>query len=125
MINWSITPAVYNESFTFMELVGKLIYYADNHEVRIDELEKDIVDVKAKIEEHEEAITALQTWKTDVIEPFRTYTLSSLDILDERTDDLTTAVGLINNNIDEIEDNLTSEIATRANADTSLSQEIA
>lgn len=70
MINWPIIPMVYNDSFTYMEWLGKLTYIADNHETRIDDCEKNIVDLWAKVNNHEERITDLEDWRRDTVDPF-------------------------------------------------------
>lgn len=70
MINWPIIPMTYNDSFTYMEWLGKLTYVAENHEGRIDDCEKNIVDLWAKVNDHEERIDTLETWRTDVVDPF-------------------------------------------------------
>lgn len=70
MINWPIIPMVYNDSFTYMEWLGKLTYIADNHETRIDDCEKNIVDLWAKVNDHEGRITDLEDWRRDTVDPF-------------------------------------------------------
>lgn len=70
MINWPIIPMVYNDSFTYMEWLGKLTYIADNHETRIDDCEKNIIDLWAKVNNHEERITDLEDWRRDTVDPF-------------------------------------------------------
>ena len=70
MINWPIIPMVYNDSFTYMEWLGKLTYIADNHETRIDDCEKNIVDLWAKVNDHETRITDLEDWRRDTVDPF-------------------------------------------------------
>lgn len=70
MINWPIIPMTYNDSFTYMEWLGKLTYIAENHETRIDDCEKNIVDLWAKVNNHEERITDLEDWRRDTVDPF-------------------------------------------------------
>lgn len=70
MINWPIIPMVYNDSFTYMEWLGKLTYIADNHETRIDDCEKNIVDLWAKVNDHESRIGELEDWRRDTVDPF-------------------------------------------------------
>lgn len=70
MINWNTIPMVYNDSFTYMEWLGKLTYIADNHETRIDDCEKNIVDLWAKVNDHEGRITELEDWRRDTVDPF-------------------------------------------------------
>lgn len=70
MINWNIVPMVYNDSFTYLEWLGKLTYIADNHETRIDDCEKNIIDLWAKVNDHEGRITELEDWRHDTVDPF-------------------------------------------------------
>ena len=70
MINWNTIPMVYNDSFTYMEWLGKLTYVADNHETRIDECEKNIIDLWERVNNHEERITELEDWRRDTVDPF-------------------------------------------------------
>lgn len=70
MLNWPIIPMVYNDSFTYMEWLGKLTYIAENHEERIDDCEKNIVDLWAKVNDHESRIGELEDWRRDTVDPF-------------------------------------------------------
>lgn len=70
MINWNTIPMVYNDSFTYMEWLGKLTYIADNHETRINDCEKNIIDLWAKVNNHEGRITKLENWRRDTVDPF-------------------------------------------------------
>lgn len=70
MLNWPIIPMVYNDSFTYMEWLGKLTYIAENHEERIDDCEKNIVDLWAKVNDHETRIGELEDWRRDTVDPF-------------------------------------------------------
>lgn len=79
MINWPIIPMVYNDSFTYMEWLGKLTYIADNHEVRIDDCEKNIIDLWAKVNDHETRITTLEDWREEVVDPFIEYATDKLN----------------------------------------------
>ena len=79
MINWPIIPMVYNDSFTYMEWLGKLTYIAENHEGRIDDCEKNIIDLWAKVNNHEARITTLEDWREDVVDPFIEYATDKLN----------------------------------------------
>lgn len=70
MLNWPIIPMVYNDSFTYMEWLGKLTYIAENHEERIDDCEKNIVDLWEKVNDHESRIGELEDWRRDTVDPF-------------------------------------------------------
>lgn len=70
MINWNTIPMTYNDSFTYMEWLGKLTYIADNHETRIDGCEKDIIDLATKINNHETRIVDLEDWRRNTVSPF-------------------------------------------------------
>jgi hypothetical protein len=61
---------VYNDSFTYMEWLGKLTYIAENHEERIDDCEKNIVDLWEKVNDHESRIGELEDWRRDTVDPF-------------------------------------------------------
>lgn len=86
MINWNTVPAFYNDSYTYMEWLGKVTAKVEDHETRliqaeadIDQLQEDMTAVKTTLENHEgrisaneAAIAALQpvvnelyTWYTD------------------------------------------------------------
>ena len=62
-----------------MEWLGKLTYIADNHEVRIDDCEKNIIDLWAKVNNHETRITTLEDWRKDVVDPFIEYATDKLN----------------------------------------------
>ena len=81
MLNWNIIPMTYNDSFTYMEWLGKLNYVAELHEERLDQQEKEIVDLWAKVNDHEERIGTLEDWRTNTVDPF--------------IDDMTVRVGVI------------------------------
>lgn len=83
MINWNTIPMVYNDSFTYMEWLGKLTYIADNHETRIDDCEKNIIDLWAKINDHEGRITELEDWRRDTVDPFIVQTNFRLNVLED------------------------------------------
>ena len=64
-INWNTVPAFYNDSFTYMEWLGKVTAKVEDHETRltlaeaeIDALQKDMTAVKNTLENHEERISA-------------------------------------------------------------------
>lgn len=65
MINWNTVPAFYNDSYTYMEWLGKVTAKVEDHETRltlaeaeIDALQEDMTAVKTTLENHEERITA-------------------------------------------------------------------
>lgn len=82
MINWNTIPMVYNDSFTYMEWLGKLTYIADNHETRIDDCEKNIFDLWVKVNNHEGRITGLEDWRRDTVDPFIVQTNFRLEKLE-------------------------------------------
>ena len=84
MINWPIIPMVYNDSFTYMEWLGKLNYIAENHEERIDAAEKEIIDLWAKVNDHETRIVTLEDWRRDIVDPFIEATTETLADHEER-----------------------------------------
>lgn len=86
MINWNSIPMVYNDSFTYMEWLGKLTYIADNHETRIDECEKNIIDLWERVNNHEERITELEDWRRDTVDPFIVKTNFRLNTLENWRD---------------------------------------
>lgn len=83
MINWNTIPMVYNDSFTYMEWLGKLTYVATNHEERIDDCEKNIIDLWEKVNDHEERITELEDWRRDTVDPFIVQTNFRLNVLED------------------------------------------
>lgn len=65
MINWNTVPAFYNDSYTYMEWLGKVTAKVEDHETRltlaeaeIDALQEDMAAVKSTLENHEERIAA-------------------------------------------------------------------
>lgn len=65
MINWNTVPAFYNDSYTYMEWLGKVTAKVEDHETRltlaeaeIDALQEDMAVVKSTLENHEERIAA-------------------------------------------------------------------
>lgn len=86
MINWNTLPMTYNDSFTYMEWLGKLTYVADNHETRIDECEKNIIDLWERVNDHEERITELEDWRRDKVDPFIVRTNFRLNTLENWKD---------------------------------------
>lgn len=154
MLNWPIIPMVYNDSFTYMEWLGKLNYVAENHEERIDAAEKEIIDLWAKVNDHEDRIGALETWRTDVVDPFIETTTETLadherrikaaeddidalqnwkletvdpfivDITTWKNDTVDPFITTTNQEIAQIKVNATAEASTRENADAALNQRV-
>lgn len=65
MINWNTVPAFYNDSYTYMEWLGKVTAKVEDHETRltlaeaeIDALQEDMAAVKSTLENHEGRISA-------------------------------------------------------------------
>ena len=65
MINWNTVPAFYNDSYTYMEWLGKVTAKVEDHETRltlaeaeIDALQEDMAAAKSTLENHEERIAA-------------------------------------------------------------------
>lgn len=65
MINWNTVPAFYNDSYTYMEWLGKVTAKVEDHETRltlaeaeIDALQEDMAAVKTTLENHEGRISA-------------------------------------------------------------------
>lgn len=154
MINWNIIPAVYNDSFTYMEWLGKLSYIADNHETRIDAAEKEIIDLWSKVNDHETRIGTLETWRRDTVDPFIEATTQTLADHERRIGANEEAIGALNTwkndtvdpfittittwkndtvdpfitqttaDITEIKANAVAEAAARKNADDNLSDKL-
>lgn len=107
MINWPIIPMVYNDSFTYMEWLGKLTYIAENHETRIDDCEKNIVDLWAKVNDHETRITDLEDWRRDTVDPFIVQTEFRLGELEDwRTNTVDPFITETRNTLDDHENRL-------------------
>ena len=65
MISWNTVPAFYNDSYTYMEWLGKVTAKVEDHETRliqaeadIDQLQEDMTAVKTTLENHEGRISA-------------------------------------------------------------------
>lgn len=63
-INWNTVPAFYNDSYTYMEWLGKVTAKVENHEDRItqaeadiDQLQDDVAEIKNTLEDHENRIS--------------------------------------------------------------------
>lgn len=97
MLNWNLIPMTYNDSFTYMEWLGKLNYVAENHEVRIDDCEKNIIDLWAKVNEHEDRIVELEDWRTGTVDPFIEATTRTLE-------DHETRIGQAEDDIDALQE---------------------
>lgn len=97
MLNWTIIPMTYNDSFTYMEWLGKLTYVAENHEVRIDDCEKNIIDLWAKVNDHEDRIVELEDWRIGTVDPFIEATTRTLEDHERR-------IGQAEDDIDALED---------------------
>lgn len=154
MINWNIIPMVYNDSFTYMEWLGKLNYIAENHEERIDAAEKEIIDLWAKVNEHEGRIVTLEDWRRDIVDPFIEATTETLADHEERItaaendidalqdwklETVDPFITTINNwktntvdpfittattDINKLKSDLTAEAAARQNGDETLAQKL-
>lgn len=62
-INWNTVPAFYNDSYTYMEWLGKVTAKVEDHETRltqaeadIDELQDDVAGIKLTLADHEQRI---------------------------------------------------------------------
>ena len=109
MLNWPIIPMVYNDSFTYMEWLGKLTYIAENHEERIDDCEKNIVDLWTKVNDHETRIGDLETWRRDTVDPFIVETNFRLGELETwRTETVDPFITEARNTLDDHENRITA-----------------
>ena len=147
MINWTIIPVIYNDSFTYMEWLGKLTYIADNHETRIDDCEKNIIDLWDKVNNHETRIDALEDWRRDTVDPFIVQTnfrLGELEnwktntvdpfiteitdwktnVIDPFVTDINLRVETAETDIANLKSDLEAESAARRNADNALDNKI-
>lgn len=107
MINWPIIPMTYNDSFTYMEWLGKLTYIADNHETRIDDCEKNIVDLWTKVNDHESRIGDLEDWRRDTVDPFIVQTNFRLGELEDwRTNTVDPFITETRNTLDDHENRI-------------------
>ena len=62
-INWNIVPAFYNDSYTYMEWLGKVTAKVEEHETRltqaeadINQLQEDFASIQNTLEDHESRI---------------------------------------------------------------------
>lgn len=107
MINWPIIPMTYNDSFTYMEWLGKLTYIAENHEERIDDCEKNIVDLWTKVNDHETRIGDLEDWRRDTVDPFIVETNFRLGELEDwRTNTVDPFITATTNTLEDHENRL-------------------
>ena len=72
-INWNIVPAFYNDSYTYMEWLGKVTAKVEDHETRlsqaetdIDQLQEDMASVQSTLDDHEDRIKANEDNITDL-----------------------------------------------------------
>lgn len=124
MLNWNIIPMTYNDSFTYMEWLGKLNYVAELHEQRLDQQEKEIVDLWTKVNDHEDRIGTLETWRVDEVDPFieaTTQWMGEIDTWKEGIDgdisdikgDILDMQGTIADNYDDLNGKINAERAAR------------
>lgn len=97
MLNWNIIPMTYNDSFTYMEWLGKLNYVAELHEQRLDQQEKEIVDLWIKVNDHEDRLVELEDWRTGTVDPF-------IDATTRTLEDHETRIGQAEEDIDALQD---------------------
>lgn len=125
MINWNTIPMVYNDSFTYMEWLGKLTYIADNHETRIDGCEKDIIDLATKINNHETRIVDLENWRSNTVNPFivdmTIWKNGTVDPFIENTNKRMTDMEA---DIAQTKKDLVSEVSERRNADDAINKKL-
>lgn len=114
MINWNTIPMVYNDSFTYMEWLGKLTYIVNNHESRLNAAEKNIKDLTITIAEILAAQRAIDDWKNNTVDPF-------IDtITDWKADTVDPFIASVTVDIADLKEGLTNEAATRRNADNAI-----
>lgn len=85
MLNFNTIPAVYDESFSFMEMLAKCLYIAQNHEDRLD-------TVEGKIETIEDWRKVIDNWIENFENNFATT---------EYVDDKVAAEAVIRKNADD------------------------
>lgn len=99
-INWNTVPAFYNDSYTYMEWLGKVTAKVENHEDRItqaeadiDQLQDDVADIKNTLEDHENRITQAE---------------SDIDSLETRMDTAEDDIADCKHRLDTAEDDINS-----------------
>ena len=101
-INWNTVPAFYNDSYTYMEWLGKVTAKVEDHETRltqaeadIDELQEDVAGIKRTLADHEQRISKNEDDIADIKD----------DISDIKSDisDIKGDIHDINDDIDELE----------------------
>lgn len=107
MINWNTVPAFYNDSYTYMEWLGKVTAKVEDHETRltlaeseIDALQDDMAIVKTTLADHEGRITQAEE-DIDSLEERMTTAEGDIDALEGR---MTTA----ESDIDSLEERMTT-----------------
>lgn len=66
-INWNTVPCFYNDSYTYMEWLGKVTAKVEEHETRltqaeadIDQLQEDVAGIQNTLDDHENRLTAAE-----------------------------------------------------------------
>lgn len=87
-INWNTVPCFYNDSYTYMEWLGKVTSKVEDHEARliqaeadIDQLQEDVAAIQTTLDDHENRITAAE---------------EDIDNLEDAVDGLTDTVTTLN-----------------------------
>lgn len=87
-INWNTVPCFYNDSYTYMEWLGKVTSKVEDHEARItqaeediDQLQEDVAAIQTTLDDHENRITVAE---------------EDIDNLEDAVDGLTNTVNTLN-----------------------------
>lgn len=87
-INWNTVPCFYNDSYTYMEWLGKVTAKVEDHETRltqaeadIDQLQEDVAGIQTTLDDHENRLTAAE---------------GDIDNLEDAVDGLTNTVNTLN-----------------------------
>lgn len=87
-INWNTVPCFYNDSYTYMEWLGKVTAKVEDHEARItqaeadiDQLQEDVAAIQTTLDDHENRLTAAE---------------GDIDNLEDAVDSLTDTVTTLN-----------------------------
>lgn len=108
-INWNTVPAFYNDSYTYMEWLGKVTAKVENHEERItqaeadiDRLQDDVADIKNTLDDHETRIKQAED-DIDALEGRMDTAEGDIDALEGRMDTAEGDIGALEGRMDDAE----------------------
>lgn len=108
-INWNTVPVFYNDSYTYMEWLGKVTAKVENHEERItqaeadiDQLQEDVTDIKNTLDDHETRIKQAED-DIDALEGRMDTAEGDIDSLEGRMDTAEDDIDAVEGRMDDAE----------------------